>query len=109
MGVGRVRNSRHHAAVWLYEFRSADRPPDQWSSVRRIDDAGPGACLRASDGVAHEASKPRRCCMRMILAVALAVTGFAETYRFPPTEFYNTFLGANNPVHRITPGDHALT
>src|SRR5579862_9612460 len=55
------------------------------------------------------ASKTRRCCMRLVLAFALAATGFAETHRFEPTEFYNTFSGAHKPVLRIKPGDHVIT
>ena len=47
--------------------------------------------------------------MKLLLMLALAVTGFAETYRFQPTEFYNTFSGAHAPVLRIQPGDHVIT
>lgn len=39
----------------------------------------------------------------------LALAGFAETYRFEPTEFYNTFSGAHKPALRIKPGDHVIT
>src|ERR1700722_6822001 len=47
--------------------------------------------------------------MRYVLSLALAVTGFAETYRFEPKEFYNTFSGAHPPALRIKPGDHVVT
>ena len=47
--------------------------------------------------------------MRLILAVALAASCFAETHRFEPQEFYNTFSGAHKPVLRIQPGDHVVT
>ena len=47
--------------------------------------------------------------MKVFLALALAVTGFAETHRFEPKEFYNTFSGAHKPVLRIKPGDHVIT
>src|ERR1700737_3542587 len=45
----------------------------------------------------------------LFLTLALTVTGFAETHRFEPTEFYNTFSGAHKPVLRIKPGDHVVT
>jgi amidase len=47
--------------------------------------------------------------MKLLLALALAVTGFAETYRFEPKEFYNTFSSAHKPVLRIKAGDHVVT
>jgi len=47
--------------------------------------------------------------MKLLLMLALAATGFAETHRFQPTEFYNTFSGAHAPVLRIQPGDHVVT
>jgi amidase len=47
--------------------------------------------------------------MKLFLALALAVTGFAETHRFEPKEFFNTFSGAHKPVLRIKPGDHVIT
>src|SRR5258706_14770843 len=47
--------------------------------------------------------------MNLLLLLALAVTGFAETHRFQPTEFHNTFSGAHAPVLRIKPGDHVVT
>ena len=39
--------------------------------------------------------------MRLFLVLTLTVTSFAETYRFEPKEFYNTFSGAHKPVLRI--------
>src|SRR6202789_3907937 len=45
----------------------------------------------------------------LLLMLALTVTGFAETHRFEPTDFYNTFSGAHKPVLRIKPGDHVVT
>ena len=45
----------------------------------------------------------------LLLMLALTVTGFAETHRFEPTDFYNTFSGAHTPVLRIKPGDHVVT
>ncbi len=47
--------------------------------------------------------------MKRLLLVAFAVTCFAETHRFEPKEFYNTFSGAIKPVLRIKPGDHVIT
>jgi acetamidase/formamidase len=47
--------------------------------------------------------------MKLILALALAAGGFAETHRFEPKEFYNTFSSAHRPVLRIKPGDHVVT
>jgi amidase len=45
----------------------------------------------------------------LLLMLALTATGFSETYRFQPTEFYNTFSGAHKPVLHIKPGDHVVT
>src|ERR1700692_2631993 len=47
--------------------------------------------------------------MRLVLALALAATVLAETHRFEPKEFYNTFSGAHKPALRIKPGDHVIT
>jgi len=47
--------------------------------------------------------------LRWLLAFALAATGFAETHRFEPTRFYNTFSGAHPPALRIKPGDRVIT
>jgi hypothetical protein len=41
--------------------------------------------------------------MKLLLTLALTVTCFAETHRFQPTEFYNTFSGAHTPVLRTHP------
>src|SRR5213076_2524847 len=81
---------------------------DQSRSVCRIDDAGPGACVRTGNRVAYHASETRRV-MKLVLSLTLAVTGFAETYPFEPREFHNTFSGAHKPVLRIKPGDHVST
>src|SRR3984957_5649226 len=45
----------------------------------------------------------------LLLMLAMTATSFAETYRFEPTEFYNTFSGAHKPVLRIKPGDLVVT
>src|SRR5437016_12798279 len=47
--------------------------------------------------------------MKLVPLVALAATAFAETHRFEPTEFHNTFSGAHKPVLLINPGDHVVT
>jgi len=47
--------------------------------------------------------------MTLLLMLALAITSFAETHRFQPTEFHNTFSGGRKPVLRINPGDHVIT
>jgi hypothetical protein len=47
--------------------------------------------------------------MKLLLMLALAVSCSAETHRFQPTEFYNTFSGAHAPVLRIKPGEHVVT
>src|SRR6202051_4869929 len=47
--------------------------------------------------------------MRLVLALALAATVLAETHRFEPKEFYNTFSGAHKPALRIKTGDHVVT
>jgi acetamidase/formamidase len=48
--------------------------------------------------------------MRFLLpALLLAGSAFAETHRFEPKEFYNTFSGAIKPVLTIKPGDQVIT
>jgi amidase len=47
--------------------------------------------------------------MKFVPVLALAATAFAETHRFEPKEFHNTFSGAHQPVLRIKPGDHVVT
>lgn len=47
--------------------------------------------------------------MKLMIAFLLAATGFAETHRFEPKQFYNTFSGSHQPVLRIKPGDHVIT
>jgi amidase len=47
--------------------------------------------------------------LRVTLACSLAATALAETHRFEPKEFYNTFSGAYKPVLTIKPGDHVIT
>src|SRR5215469_16029246 len=47
--------------------------------------------------------------MRLLLVLWLGTTAVAETHRFDPTDFYNTFSGAHKPVLRIKPGDHVIT
>src|SRR4029077_11912135 len=47
--------------------------------------------------------------MKLLLMLALAVSGLPETHRFQPTQFYNPFSGAHAPVLRIKPGDHVVT
>ena len=50
-----------------------------------------------------------RSALRVTLACSLAATALAETHRFEPKEFYNTFSGAHKPVLTIKPGDHVIT
>src|SRR5262249_36691421 len=47
--------------------------------------------------------------LHAVLAVLFGSIAFAETYRFEPKEFYNTFSGAHKPVLTIKPGDHVIT
>jgi amidase len=47
--------------------------------------------------------------MKLLIALLLAATGLAETIRFSPLEFYNTFSGAHKPALVIKPGDHVIT
>ena len=47
--------------------------------------------------------------MKVLLLFALVASGFAETHRFEPKEFYNTFSSAHAPVLHIKPGDHVIT
>jgi amidase len=41
--------------------------------------------------------------------VALCTTASAETHRFTPTQFYNTWSAAHPPALRIKPGDRVVT
>jgi acetamidase/formamidase len=47
--------------------------------------------------------------LRIIVAVSLPLSAFAETHHFEPKEFHNTFSGAYKPVLTIKPGDHVIT
>src|SRR5579883_1386736 len=47
--------------------------------------------------------------MKCLLLALLATAALAETHRFEPTTFYNTFSAAHTPVLRIKPGDHVVT
>ncbi len=47
--------------------------------------------------------------MKLLLTLALAAVACAETHRFEPTQFYNTFSGAHPPALHIKPGDHVVT
>ncbi len=44
-----------------------------------------------------------------LLIVAVALPAMAETYRFEPKVFYNSFSGAHPPALRIKPGDRVNT
>ncbi len=47
-----------------------------------------------------------------VIAAGLALAAVrlsAETHRFVPTQFYNTYSAAHPPVLRIKPGDHVVT
>ncbi len=46
---------------------------------------------------------------KLVVALALTTLASAETYRFEPKEFRNTFSGAYKPVLSIKPGDHVIT
>lgn len=47
--------------------------------------------------------------MKLVLVFVVAAAAFAETHRFQPAVFYNTFSSAHAPVLRIKPGDHVIT
>ncbi len=47
--------------------------------------------------------------MRLTLGLAFAAAGLAETHRFEPKQFHNTFSGAHAAVLRIKPGDQVIT
>lgn len=47
--------------------------------------------------------------MKLLLIFAIAASAIAETHRFEPTEFYNTYSAAHKPALRIKPGDHVIT
>jgi amidase len=55
--------------------------------------------------------KPHMARLVLLLAVfvGIATAAFAETYRFDPKEFYNTFSGAHKPALHLKPGDHVIT
>jgi amidase len=44
-----------------------------------------------------------------ILALATALAALAETHKFDPQEFYNTFSAAHPPALHLKPGDHVVT
>lgn len=50
---------------------------------------------------------PRVCYFACLIFLATRVS--AETHRFQPKEFYNTFSAAHKPVLTIKPGDHVIT
>src|SRR3989442_13446672 len=48
----------------------------------------------------------------LLIAIGIATTSVtlrAETHRFTPTRFYNTWSAAHPPALRIKPGDRVLT
>lgn len=45
----------------------------------------------------------------LLLAVAVAPALRADTHRFVPTQFYNTYSFAHPPALRLTPGDRVIT
>jgi acetamidase/formamidase len=45
----------------------------------------------------------------LALAALFVMAAVAETHRFEPTEFHNTFSFAHKPVLRIRPGDRVIT
>src|SRR5579871_2368171 len=47
--------------------------------------------------------------MKLLVLLTLCAPGFAETHRFEPTQFHNTFSAAHAPVLRVKPGDHVIT
>lgn len=47
--------------------------------------------------------------VRFALALILALSAAAETHRFEPKEFHNTFSQAHRAVLRIRPGDKVIT
>ncbi len=47
--------------------------------------------------------------MKLLLVLGMAAVCFAETHRFEPQEFYNTFSGSHKPVLRINPGDRVVS
>jgi len=51
----------------------------------------------------------RKVLVQSLLIVVWAVTAGAETHRFVPTTFYNSFSFAHPPALRIKPGDRVVT
>lgn len=47
--------------------------------------------------------------MKLFLVLFLTAAGFAETHRFQPAEFHNTFSSGHRAVLRIKPGDRVIT
>jgi acetamidase/formamidase len=45
----------------------------------------------------------------LLLTFVLATTGYAQTIKFEPTEFYTNFSGAIKPALHLKPGDHVST
>jgi amidase len=52
--------------------------------------------------------KTRHCAIVLVLVAGSASLG-AETHRFTPTQFYNTWSAAHPPALRIKPGDRVIT
>ena len=50
-----------------------------------------------------------RIVMLTLVILVVSVTVMAETHRFEPKVFYNTFSGAHPPALRIKPGDRVNT
>jgi acetamidase/formamidase len=51
----------------------------------------------------------RRKCAALVVGLALSAPLRAETHRFSPRQFYNTFSFAHPPALRIRPGDRVVT
>ena len=47
--------------------------------------------------------------LAVVMACACAPTADAETHKFVPEQFYNTFSFAHPPALRIKPGDRVIT
>jgi amidase len=47
--------------------------------------------------------------LTLVLVLTAATGASAETLRFEPKEFFNTFSGAHPPALRVKPGDHVIT
>lgn len=79
------------------------------SPLRRLGRSG---SQRTGQGVEHgyyRGDMTTRLLVGIVLSLMIATTSRAETHRFEPTRYYNTFSFSHEPVLSIKPGDRVIT